>query len=88
MEPAEHLREQHAAQIITTIQAISDPVERIATIRNIIDRDHALHSDLAQLRTAAVRELLQNHTPDEVAKQLGVTVQRVSQLAKRPSRRT
>ncbi|MET9609369.1 RNA polymerase subunit sigma-70 [Streptomyces sp. NPDC006512] len=72
--------------VIADLAAVPDPAERARAIGTVLDAVPALQAELRATRQAAVVELRATQSLAEVAKALGISGPRVSQIASGVSR--
>ncbi len=74
-------------RILEQIRAITEPIERARFISRVMTEQQGLVTELAQMRRHAIAEARDGGmTQDEIAKALGVTPGRVSQMRKAPAK--
>lgn len=78
---AEDLQYQHLYELLATLRAIPDPEDRVRAIEASLGRVLTTQNALADLRREAVREMLNTMNKSEVGRRLGISNQRVGQLA-------
>lgn len=77
---SENLQHSHLCQLLEVLKGISDPAERVTAIDRALGLTTTAQSALAELRREAIRAMLTTMTKSDVARHLGVTRGRVTQL--------
>jgi hypothetical protein len=81
MDGIAELQERYMAEMLGAVLSIEDPTERVAQIKQILERNTLLPRELALIHRTTVRGMLRTMSHSEAARLLRVSRGRVSQLA-------